>query len=275
MLDRWFTVVPTVLTFLLAVAAKPLSRDDVSQCSINCVVNTGFSDGCVDFTDLQCICTNGVFLQGTLACIQQECTPADVAEALSLYSDECGSSATLLTSATQVGMSHSSTEALESASVLPGPPPVISDPDTNRHTIAATAQASSRHAPPTTSSLSSTRRSTSVPEPSSTGWAVVSSSISTLPASSSSTNQSSQTIITPTRSVLVATTITFATTDVDEGATTDTPDTIRETTSSLRATTTAGRASNAAPKINLDVNRAFRGMGLCCLGMLIGIALIS
>ncbi|KAI9066879.1 hypothetical protein FKP32DRAFT_1564914, partial [Trametes sanguinea] len=92
MLGWYLAVFPTILTFLLAVAAKPLSRDNVSQCVINCAVKTGFSDGCVDFTELQCICTNGIFLQGTLACIQKECTPADVEEALSLYSDECGSS---------------------------------------------------------------------------------------------------------------------------------------------------------------------------------------
>ncbi|EIW53847.1 uncharacterized protein TRAVEDRAFT_51589 [Trametes versicolor FP-101664 SS1] len=69
------------------------ARDDVSQCAINCIVQSGFSEGCTDFTNLQCICTNGLFLQAALACVQDQCSADDVQTAFQLYKDECGASA--------------------------------------------------------------------------------------------------------------------------------------------------------------------------------------
>ncbi|KAI0666996.1 hypothetical protein C8Q78DRAFT_934769, partial [Trametes maxima] len=75
----------------IARASRTASRDNISECIINCVVQSGFSDGCTDFTNLQCICTNVAFLQSALSCVQSDCSTEDVQNTFTLFAAECGS----------------------------------------------------------------------------------------------------------------------------------------------------------------------------------------
>ncbi|KAI0364972.1 hypothetical protein BV20DRAFT_955206 [Pilatotrama ljubarskyi] len=74
-----------------AKAAALTARITVSTCTLNCITNFGISDGCPEFTDLRCVCTNTLFLQAALDCIQSQCPAADAQETLQLFADECGS----------------------------------------------------------------------------------------------------------------------------------------------------------------------------------------
>ncbi|KAH9888579.1 hypothetical protein C8Q73DRAFT_190526 [Cubamyces lactineus] len=85
-------------TLLLSANALPhlrrQSNGTISTCILDCMSQNDSSDGCEDFTDLQCICENAAFLQDVVLCTQKSCDSTDITEVLSVYIGECGLPAT-------------------------------------------------------------------------------------------------------------------------------------------------------------------------------------
>ncbi|KAI0653650.1 hypothetical protein C8Q70DRAFT_927330 [Cubamyces menziesii] len=79
---------------LLSVHALPhlrrQSNGTIDLCILGCMSQFASSDGCDDFSNLECICENAAFLQDVVLCTQKSCASTDITEVLSVYIDECG-----------------------------------------------------------------------------------------------------------------------------------------------------------------------------------------
>ncbi|KAK7444770.1 hypothetical protein VKT23_015087 [Stygiomarasmius scandens] len=84
----------------------PTSPAGISPCIIECVTTAATQNGCSSFTDIACVCSNTQFQQASLACLQANCTAADVAAATQLQQSQCSSasgSPTVTDSSTATG----------------------------------------------------------------------------------------------------------------------------------------------------------------------------
>ncbi|OAX35534.1 hypothetical protein K503DRAFT_785016 [Rhizopogon vinicolor AM-OR11-026] len=116
----------------LAVNAQtPTSSGDASvpsgltTCIVDCSTQAAASAGCSSFSDLPCVCTSTTFQSAAGACLQANCTTAEVQTATQLQTAECASlspnasSATSSSSATSPTTSHTSSSAKTSGTSAP------------------------------------------------------------------------------------------------------------------------------------------------------------
>ncbi|KAG1831638.1 hypothetical protein EV424DRAFT_1534304 [Suillus variegatus] len=71
-----------------AAAATP---SGITPCILSCSTQAASAGGCSSFTDLSCVCTSTAFQDAAGACLQANCTTAEVAQAMALQQSECAS----------------------------------------------------------------------------------------------------------------------------------------------------------------------------------------
>ncbi|KAL5485585.1 hypothetical protein ACEPAI_6626 [Sanghuangporus weigelae] len=111
-----------------ASSAAPTSTAGISPCVLTCVGQASSSAGCSGITDLQCLCTSTTFQSTAAACLQSNCTAADLAAGQALQQQECasvsgassstGSAASTLSSASSAASSAASSVSSAATSAL-------------------------------------------------------------------------------------------------------------------------------------------------------------
>ncbi|KAG1734503.1 hypothetical protein EDB19DRAFT_1154120 [Suillus lakei] len=66
----------------------------LTECIVSCSTQAAAAGGCSSFTDLACVCTSTAFQTAAGACLQANCTAAEVAQAQTLQQSECASLST-------------------------------------------------------------------------------------------------------------------------------------------------------------------------------------
>ncbi|KAJ7785587.1 hypothetical protein B0H14DRAFT_2958045, partial [Mycena olivaceomarginata] len=74
-------------------AAQASATAVVSPCVLNCLTAAANTTECGSPTNLTCSCTNTDFQSKAISCLQAECKPEELAAALGLQKQQCGSSA--------------------------------------------------------------------------------------------------------------------------------------------------------------------------------------
>ncbi|OJA19755.1 hypothetical protein AZE42_06786 [Rhizopogon vesiculosus] len=97
---------------LAVYAQTPTTSGDASvpsgltTCIVDCSTQAAASAGCTSFSDLPCVCTSTTFQTAAGACLQANCTAAEVQSATQLQTAECAS---LSSNATTTSSSISAT----------------------------------------------------------------------------------------------------------------------------------------------------------------------
>uniref|UniRef100_A0A8H7Y5U2 CFEM domain-containing protein n=1 Tax=Psilocybe cubensis TaxID=181762 RepID=A0A8H7Y5U2_PSICU len=60
----------------------------LSPCIVACIGPAAQANGC-SFTDPSCVCASAQFVTDATACLQEHCTPADLAAAIQLQTSQC------------------------------------------------------------------------------------------------------------------------------------------------------------------------------------------
>ncbi|KAG2338287.1 hypothetical protein BDR05DRAFT_969361 [Suillus weaverae] len=98
----------SVTTTSDAAAATP---SGITECIISCSTQAAAAGSCSSYTDLACVCTSTAFQTAATACLQANCTAAELAAAQSLQKSECatlsGNSSTTTSTTTSSGTSAS------------------------------------------------------------------------------------------------------------------------------------------------------------------------
>ncbi|KAG2102848.1 uncharacterized protein F5147DRAFT_287195 [Suillus discolor] len=82
----------------------------VTPCILSCSSQAASAGNCSSFSDLTCVCTSTAFQDAAGACLQANCTTAEVAQAQALQQSECASisgNSTTTTSGTSTSTSTS------------------------------------------------------------------------------------------------------------------------------------------------------------------------
>ncbi|KAL5526197.1 hypothetical protein ACEPAG_7536 [Sanghuangporus baumii] len=99
-----------------ASSAAPTSTAGISPCVLTCVGQASSSAGCSGITDIQCLCTSTTFQSAAAACLQSNCTAADLAAGQALQQQECASVRNIVSSASSLtGTAASSLSSASSA----------------------------------------------------------------------------------------------------------------------------------------------------------------
>ncbi|KAI0628465.1 hypothetical protein C8Q77DRAFT_1213290 [Trametes polyzona] len=102
-------------------SAPPVSTSGISACTLNCITTSATANGCSDFTDIACLCSNQQFQQAAASCLTSQCSSEEVQAALALQAQQCaavsGSSSAPAASATSSG-SEAVSSAASSATSL-------------------------------------------------------------------------------------------------------------------------------------------------------------
>ncbi|KAF8124685.1 hypothetical protein EV363DRAFT_1227015 [Boletus edulis] len=64
---------------------------DLGNCITACVTSAAANSGCGKYDNLPCVCTSSAFQNAALACLEQNCTPDEVASAKQLRDQNCAS----------------------------------------------------------------------------------------------------------------------------------------------------------------------------------------
>ncbi|KAJ8587679.1 hypothetical protein M405DRAFT_934573 [Rhizopogon salebrosus TDB-379] len=94
----------------------------LTPCIIQCSSQAAASSGCSSYIDLTCVCSSSAFQTAAGACLQANCTAADIQAATQIQTTECSSltsnsTTTTSSSATLASTaSHSSSTSLSSSS---------------------------------------------------------------------------------------------------------------------------------------------------------------
>ncbi|KAG1774607.1 hypothetical protein EV702DRAFT_519668 [Suillus placidus] len=99
-----------------AAAATP---SGVTECIVSCSTQAAAAGGCSSYTDLSCVCTSTAFQTAASACLQANCTAAELAEALSLQKTECAAFSGNSTTTTSTGGTPSASIKTSSATTSP------------------------------------------------------------------------------------------------------------------------------------------------------------
>ncbi|KAG1867047.1 hypothetical protein C8R48DRAFT_671932 [Suillus tomentosus] len=63
----------------------------ITPCILSCSSQAASAGGCSSFSDLACVCTSTAFQAAAGACLQANCTTAEVAQAQALQQSQCAS----------------------------------------------------------------------------------------------------------------------------------------------------------------------------------------
>ncbi|KAG2357159.1 hypothetical protein BDR07DRAFT_392478 [Suillus spraguei] len=100
-------------------SADPAASGAPSPCIIGCSTQAAAQSDCISYTNLTCVCSSTAFQDAAGACLQANCTTAEIAQANTLQQDECAtlsnSSTATTTSSTPISTPTTSSSAKTSA----------------------------------------------------------------------------------------------------------------------------------------------------------------
>ncbi|TFK69734.1 hypothetical protein BDN72DRAFT_959341 [Pluteus cervinus] len=72
-----------------AASSAPAAVPSIDTCILGCVTPAAVENGCVSFANVSCVCTSQPFQAAALACLQANCTAADVTASEALQTAQC------------------------------------------------------------------------------------------------------------------------------------------------------------------------------------------